>query len=85
MPSFTFSHLGKVQDSFASIFMKGLFRRYRVSIDTGYCIMAPSATPGILGEIVWLQFMTPRSTSQSYSRLQSIGQGMQKAGMVTAR
>jgi hypothetical protein len=82
MPSFTFDHLGELQNSFAAIFMDGRSRKYRVSVDRGYCIMAPSKIPGSLGEMVWLQFVTPRSTSQNFSRLQSIGQGMQKAGMV---
>jgi hypothetical protein len=85
MPSFTFSYKEQVHHSFVAIFMDGPFRRYRVSVDNGYCILAPSGTPGLNQEIIWLQFSTPRSTLQTYDRLQSIGLGMQHAGLITAR
>jgi hypothetical protein len=83
MRSFTYQYQGQILHSIADNYIVDGYNRYRVSLDGGYCVIAPSGYPGPDGSIIWVQqnyygeFILPNEL------LQALGQGIEKARLST--
>jgi hypothetical protein len=82
MPPFRYTYQGKTYESRAEHFTQDGYNRYRVTLGNDlWLVIAPSGIPGQDGKNIWVQSNKPGEVIQPHDLVQSLGEGLESAGI----
>jgi hypothetical protein len=82
MKAFTYVYQGQVHSASTDHYLIDGYKKYRISVDDGYCLIVQSDIPGEGGTTVWMQEIKTGDAIQPDDLIQSLGKGLQNAEVI---